>query len=162
VSTPVKVGEKIPLLAHLECLDGPPLYVDAVIKRPDRSSLPGSPFDLGHEGNGVYFDNSVTMPDEDYLTVTYRIFDDAGKTIPSDAYCQVTEIITPAPDSAQVITTNIPDRIVVRTFDSRSAIGIADHGPGKVAIVDPDANVEIQESRATMKESQSINSIRSN
>ena len=161
MSTSVKIGEKIPLLAHLECLEGSPLYVDAVIKRPDRSSLPGSPFDLGHEGSGVYFDNSVTMPDLEYLTVTYRIFDDVGKTIPSDDYCLVTEIITPAPDSAQVITTNIPDRIVARTVDSRSSIGIADHGPSRIAIVDPDASAEIQESRSTLKESQSTNLIRS-
>jgi len=88
----LKLGDKIPLVGHLECPEGSTLYVEAVIKKPDRTEIANSPIDLTDEGSGLFFDDSELMPELDYLTVTYNIYEDALKTIQSDDFCSVTEV----------------------------------------------------------------------
>jgi len=144
MSNVVKVGEKLPLVAHLECPDASVLYVEAVIKRPDRSQLLGSPIDLGNEGSGIYFDDSISMPDESFVTVTYNIYDDAAKTIPSEDYCSVTETVNRSDGgSGQNIVTNTPDRIVGRVKDERLTAKINDNGPAKALVSDPQAGGQL-------------------
>jgi hypothetical protein len=92
VSTHLKVGDKLPLVAHLECPEGVTLYVEAVIKKPDRTQIGVSPLDLTDEGEGLFIDDSVLMPDLDYLTVTYKVYEDALKTTLSEDFCQVTVV----------------------------------------------------------------------
>lgn len=92
MTTPVSPGQKIVLLAHLECPDATVYYVDAVLKDFNRDELAESPVDLTDEGDGIFTDDSVNMPDEPYVTATYRVFLDAAKTqLASDDYCSVTE-----------------------------------------------------------------------
>ena len=155
-------GEKVPLVAQLECPEAATLYVEAIIKRPSRAVLPGSPVDLTDEGNGVFFDDSITMPDESFITVTYNVYEDAAKTQPAEDYCSTTITITRAAGgSGQVIVTNTPDRIVGRVRDSRIDAKINDHGPHKILISDPDNKAELLDEQHNLRENENSHIIRS-
>lgn len=149
----VKVGDKIPLVAQLECYESGLYYVDAVLKKPDRTNLL-SPVDLGHEGDGVYFNGNISMPDEDYLTVTYRIFDDVGKTTVSEDFCQITEVITKAVEQVQdelmdlvdatksqvlAIGSVLPDQEIVGLISGDSAFGEVDEDSELTGVVTSDS-----------------------
>lgn len=94
MSTHLKNGDKLPLVADVECPEGITYYVEAVIKKPDRTEIGASPVDLTDEGDGHFFDDSVLMPLLDFLTVTYKVYEDALKTTLSDEYCEVTHVFT--------------------------------------------------------------------
>tara|TARA_R110000803_G_scaffold162194_1_gene225815 strand:+ start:22977 stop:23465 length:489 start_codon:yes stop_codon:yes gene_type:complete len=159
----VKVGDKIPLVAHLECPDGVTFYVEAILKRPDRSAVAGSPLDLTDEGVGIFFDNSINMPDEQFITATYIVYEDALKTTVSDKYCSTTSIFTrESSGSGEVIVTNTPDRIVAKVKDERLSAKISDTGPHKVSISDPESKAILRDEQYILKENQNINKIGSN
>lgn len=120
MSIEVKIGDKIPLMAHLECYESGPVYVDAILKDAARVQI-GSAVDLGHEGDGIFFDNSVTMPEEDYVTATYRIWQDAGKTIPHPDFCSSSEIFTPAVELPLSNPSFVTSYEVQQTSDSITA-----------------------------------------
>lgn len=158
----VRAGEKIPLVRHLECPDSEPVFVGATLKRPDRTLLVAFEVNLSDEGSGVFFDESVDMPDERYITATYRVYEDAGKTIESKRYCSVTAIFTrDNSDAGSVIVTNTPDRIVAKvkgeTFDAK----VSDIGPYKILIDDPESRAQLLEDSNNLRENQDINIIRS-
>lgn len=72
-----KVGQKIPIA--LQLFDGATgKFVRAWARRPDGTQLSGSPFSLSHVAAGLYEYDSATMPDAEWLTVQYRVFDDSG------------------------------------------------------------------------------------
>jgi len=82
MSTPLKVGQIIPLVCQLE--DGDTTkFVNAIVT--DQGGIPvaGSPLVLTHTGNGTYENDTLVMPDEDFISATFQVFDDAGLTIPS-------------------------------------------------------------------------------
>lgn len=75
----VKAGNPINL--NLQIDDGSTdKYVRAYLKDSNGDDLPESPVDLQHVGNGLYSDDSVTMPGYDEVTATYKVFSDSGYT----------------------------------------------------------------------------------
>lgn len=70
----VRVGETVP--TGLQLADGAPnKYVRAWVYGSDGSLLQG-PVSLSHIAAGLYLTQSVTMPDEPFLAVQYRVYDD--------------------------------------------------------------------------------------
>jgi len=155
-------GEKIPLVAQLECPEGTTLYVQAEVLRPNRSNITGSPKQLTDEGDGRYFDDSLTMPDEAFLTVTYKVFTNPGLTIESDDYCQVTETINRAAGgSGDVIVVNTPDRLITKARQNQANIKISDPGPGTIKIQDDDLGTGVQDDLSNAKTQDNQSTVRS-
>lgn len=156
-------GEKIPLVAHLECPEGATYYVKAEVLRPNRADITGSPKSLLNEGDGRFFDASLTMPDEPFVTVTYKVFDDALMTTESEDYCQVTETVNRAAGgSGEVIVINTPDRLITKTKDSRISTKIQDPGQSKILIQDDEATSSIQDDQSSQKTQSNQSTVRLN
>lgn len=93
MSIQVKEGDNIPL--SLQLYDGATnKYVRAIIKDPTDVQLAGSPASLSHIGEGMYKNSALVMPLKDYLTVTYKVFQDALFTIPDTNYSETDELVT--------------------------------------------------------------------
>ena len=73
------VGQIIPIAVLLHDNDTTK-FVRASMFDPDGAHIGGSPFSLPHKINGEYGIKTVTMPDEEFVTVQYEVFDDAGFT----------------------------------------------------------------------------------
>lgn len=83
-------GDLIPLVVQL--YDGnESKYVKATLQDPDDNFLAGSPVTLTHKHDGLYEDKSITMPDKQWITVNYQVYDDAGLTIPSQFHSNAIE-----------------------------------------------------------------------
>ena len=154
--------EKLPLTAHLECLpNGETLFVQAHVKKPDRSHITGSPVKLTDETEGLFFDDTLTMPDESFVTVTYKIFTNAGLTIESDDYCKVTEVISQsASGGGSPIIVNTPDRIIAVARDQKAEIRLNDQRPGQIKIVDHDAQVGHQDDQKNINKQENKSTVR--
>jgi len=92
MSQVVEPGKKIPLVAQIECPPATPLYVRAEVLKDDRTPYTGSPVNLTNEGNGRFFNASLTMLDIPFTTATFRVYTDPTYTTESDDYCPVTEV----------------------------------------------------------------------
>lgn len=68
-------------------------YVTATIRLPTGQKLEGSPVPLGHVEQGYYTSNALRMPNVDYVTCFYEVFDDAGHTIPSADHAEAFELL---------------------------------------------------------------------
>lgn len=87
----VKQGDQIPLSVQL--FDGDTAkYVRATVRGSNGTPLAGSPVDLTHVGNGLYTDDSLVMPLDNFVTASYRVYTDAGYTIPSDLHSDTEDI----------------------------------------------------------------------
>lgn len=100
------VGETVPLSAQM--LDGDATkFVRATVTDPDGVAVVGSPFALVNLGGGKYSDDSFSMPNKDYIEVTYESFDDAGFTVPDDDHLLGTD----------VYRLEIPDSVIIAKLD---------------------------------------------
>lgn len=83
-------GNKVPLVAQLECAPGAPtFYVEAELLKDDRTPL--TTVQLTEEADGRFSNTSVVMPDLPFITATFVVYENAGLTIESEDYCRVTE-----------------------------------------------------------------------
>ena len=151
-TTQIKQGERMPLSfgAH----DGDDsLFVDAVLKDQDGIELGISPVNLNNIGDGQYTINTYTMPGH-RVSVTYRPFLDAGKTIESQIHGPgFDEFIPQVAIESPPIVTNIPDRLVARVRDtvaqvrgqSSSAKADLQDNASKVIISDDDSDISTQQ-----------------
>lgn len=89
----VKVGDPIQLNLQLE--DGATnKFPRAILRNQLGVLLPESPVDLTHTGEGLYQNDSVFMPDTQEVTATYKVYDDAGRTILSAIYSIELDVFT--------------------------------------------------------------------
>ena len=79
----LKEFESIPLAILLEDRDTSK-FVRATVRNATGAQISGSPFNVPHLSNGLYFSIAVGMPNTKNIIVEYDIFDDAGFTIESD------------------------------------------------------------------------------
>ncbi len=96
-------GSKLPL--ELQVADGNAgLFPSAVVRKSDGSTISGSPFILNHVANGLYKPSTLpVMPDDDYVSVQYLIYSDAGRTTLSTEYGLAHETIARDTDDAALI-----------------------------------------------------------
>ena len=76
-----KVNQYIPLVLQLSDEDTS-LFPQVVI-RDNTGVLIGSPIDLTHVGSGLYTNSSFQMPTNSFITMQYKVYQDAGHTIRS-------------------------------------------------------------------------------
>lgn len=75
-----RLGTPIPL--RLQFSDGDSSkFVRAVVKDPTGTPLAGSPFVLTHTSNGLFTNFAHLMPEVDFISAQYLVYDDAGFTI---------------------------------------------------------------------------------
>lgn len=162
MSFSIPANENLPLTAHLECLpSGDTLFVQAHVKRPNRSHITGSPVQLTDEGDGLFFNDTLTMPDEAFVTVTYKIFTNSGLSIESDDYCNVTEVISQsASGGGSPIIVNTPDRIIAVARDQKAKIRLSDKRPGHIKVVDHDAKVGHQDDQKRINKQENKSTVR--
>jgi len=99
------LGDVLPL--SFQTLDqAAGLYVRALLKKPDGSSLAGSPVAMDDIGDGKYTSDAIVMPDEDYIECTYEPYIDAAYTTPSDHLV-----------GTDVFRQEIPDSVIVDKLD---------------------------------------------
>lgn len=78
-----RFSEKIPL--HIQLWDkAEGKYIKATVRKPDGSELSGSPVVLGHVVGGYYTDLSLPMPNSEFVTAFYEVFNDAEMADKSD------------------------------------------------------------------------------
>lgn len=82
----VRFGDLIPLSRVLE--DGnPSLYVQASLFDGDGLSMPGSPVEMEHVGDGLYLAVSgIQMPASLVIFSVYKVFDSPGYTTLASGY----------------------------------------------------------------------------
>jgi hypothetical protein len=68
-------------------------YVRATVRLPSGQKLDGSPVGLDHVENGYYTSNDLRMPNVEYVTCFYEVFDDAAHTIPSADHSEAFELL---------------------------------------------------------------------
>lgn len=88
----LKVGEKIPLSAQLPT-GATDRYVRAILRENDGTEHGSSPVNLAHEGDGLYSDDSLDMPDKIFMTVCYKVYSDSGYVNLDDDYSFGNDII---------------------------------------------------------------------
>lgn len=95
------VGSAIPLMLSLKGQnDATGVIVRAIIRNPAGTQV-GSTITLTHIGEGLFTDQSVNMPDSDFVSVRYLIFEGDGTT-PHPAYLSASEIFLRDTIAAQV------------------------------------------------------------
>jgi len=159
----IEPGQDIPLVAHLECPDGETYFVQAEVLRPDRSNITGSPIQLTDEGDGRFFNDTLSMPDESFITVTYRVFLDAGLTEEAlDEYCPKTVVIgrEAGSTSGEPIIVTVRDRIIAKARSSRSKVEIQDPGTKSVRVVDPDLAAQVQSDQSKINSQENSKQVR--
>jgi len=78
-----KAGQ--PIRLNLQLWDGDiGKFPQATLKNTPGVELVGSPVDLTHSGNGLYEADSITMPDTEEVTATFKVFNDSGHLVPSE------------------------------------------------------------------------------
>ena len=85
MSTRLKLGEIVPLVAQLECPDSGPYYVRASIKNGAGTVI--ATRDLVDQGSGEFTDNTYGMPNENFITAQYFVYNDALFTDLSGDFC---------------------------------------------------------------------------
>lgn len=84
-------GETIPLSFQLLDQDGTK-FCRAVLSNPSGTPLAGTPVAMTHLGGGKYTNDSVLMPNEDYVECRYEPYDDAAFTIPDPDHLVGTDV----------------------------------------------------------------------
>ncbi len=76
----LKGGEQIPLNVQLSEFETG-LYPQAILRNhATMAELASSPVDLDDAGDGAYLDESIPMPSDHNVFVTYKVYTDAGHT----------------------------------------------------------------------------------
>lgn len=95
----LRVGQTVPIA--LQLFDGATnKYVKATVTKADGTAISGSPFSVPHETGGLYKLNSQVMPSTEFLTVQYKVYDDAGFTTPSTDHGDALDVFSKAEDFA--------------------------------------------------------------
>jgi len=91
---PVNIADNLYL--HNQLHDGAEdKYVRCTLTDDQRVSLPASPVDLTHNVNGLYDDFNIEMPtDTNFVTATYRVYNDALYTVPSAVHSDAIDTFT--------------------------------------------------------------------
>lgn len=89
----VKAGDPIQLNLQLE--DGATnKFPQAILRNQSGTLLPVSPVSLTHTGDGLYQNDSIIMPNTQEVTATYKVYDDAPRTLLSQIYSIELDVFT--------------------------------------------------------------------
>lgn len=134
MSIPVKVGDGIPLRLQLSDEDSG-AFPQAVLRDPTGSELPGSPVDLGHEGDGLYTNNAVSFPDEEFIIAQYKVYQNGGHTIRHECHPDTIE---------ETFVRNIEEEAkTVRVPSGGLIIDVRDSNPVEIEVSSNDKEVFI-------------------
>lgn len=86
----VKVGNKVPLSAQVECPDATPVFLRAFIY--DESNNLLTTRDMIDRGEGSFENYSYTMPNLDIIRVQFLAYDDSSYTNRLDEPCPGTDV----------------------------------------------------------------------
>jgi hypothetical protein len=121
----LKLGQRIPIAMQL--FDSATnKYVRATISKADGSALSGSPFNVPHEANGLYKLNTQDMPNTPFITVQYKVFDDAGFTTPSADHADGLDVFSLAEslaEQAQISGVVSDEALLAGSLESNTLIG---------------------------------------
>ena len=102
----IKVGAKLPVALQLP--DGAPnKFVRAWTYSPSGGVLSG-PVGLLHAGAGLYLTSDMTMPNQDFVAVQYRVYNDQGASQLSIEYGDALDVFVKS-DAAQDVSTQITE-----------------------------------------------------
>lgn len=104
MSTRLKLGEIVPLVAQLECPDSGPYYVRATIK--DSSGVVIATRDLVDQGSGEFSNETYGMPNEPFITAQYFVYNDALFTDINETFCQNVDVF---PLDRSALNVDAPD-----------------------------------------------------
>ena len=163
------VGDTVPLSVQLFDSDTTK-FARATVRDDSGTPVSGSPFSLGHVGNGRYESSSLLFPSgTNYVNATYEIFDDAGFTIFSELHASAidtfsltvptTEIIE-CLDQLKLLIQGIAqvgdilmnvfdgdDIIIMKVDDNDIKINVFDDDDQKAMVVDDtDTNLNVSDS----------------
>lgn len=82
----------------------PSKFVRATVRLPDGAEVQGSPFSLSHVAGGYYAASYVEMPEAQFVTVLYEVFDDPARTIASSTHDEAFETLFKS-DTAPITVT---------------------------------------------------------
>ena len=102
MTTHIPSGNPIPLSVLLFDL-ATDKFVQAVIVDETGSQIAGSPVAISHVLTGLYEFNGLVMPDVDYVTAIFTVYDDALFTIPSQIHCPSAEQFIKDNDSSVIL-----------------------------------------------------------
>lgn len=67
-------------------------YIKAIVKDNTGTEISSSPFYLNHIGNGLYTNTTLTMPNVDFITATYEVYNDSSYTNLSSIYGRASDV----------------------------------------------------------------------
>jgi len=115
MSTLIRQGDTLPL--SLQLPDGVTTkYPQADIYGASGGHL--TTVDLVHRATGLYTVDTEAMPAEDFVTVVYTVYDDAGHTIVSGSYNRTSEVFVAA--LFVVLTDGVDGSITVQAALARA------------------------------------------
>ncbi len=155
MSIPVTVGTIIPLTLQLLCPD-PAIIYYAKVKLLNRDGTLYQEQALTSIGNGIFIDNSVGMPDKDYLTAVYETYLDPGFNTESD-YCDATDIFTKADkviinkvDRTEILLSKV-NNTNIEANSKDSEIKVSSKNNVIIAVSDEDAIIDTDGNNADIE-----------
>ena len=86
-----RIGDIVPIKCQL--YDGDQtVYVLAIILDDAQNPVGASPYAVPHLTSGLYALNNIVMPDTEYLTVTFKVYEDAVFSSPSTKHGDTVDI----------------------------------------------------------------------
>jgi len=132
VGCDVKVGNKVPLSAQVECPDGTPVFLRAFIY--DESNNLLTTRDMIDRGEGSFENYSYTMPNLDIIRVQFLAYDDSSYTTRLEEPCPGTDVFKKLEETGgggdspvagvQAIGKVISGIVIGKTFGQRTIKGI--------------------------------------
>ena len=150
-----RVGQPLALRTQLSDRDVTK-FVECVVKDPSGTLLPGSPVVLSHESLGLYTDGSLVMPDEDFVTAQYKIFDNVGLTIFSQDHPTVEdtfEVTLPATellDKMDILIALLEEiRDAGLDFIPPAVVGVIEEAIEMIGLIEDDTEIDGEIGQAT-------------
>ena len=125
----MRPGDEIPI--RLQLWNGDPSrYVRARLFDSANSELAGSPVSCSHVSGGLYSGLGFIMPDTESVAVQFKVFDDAGFTIPSEDFQEALDIFQPETTDPEIlsIVESIETDISILLAGGVSAVALGTEG----------------------------------
>lgn len=121
----LKIGQRIPI--SIQLFDGATdKFVKASIIKADGSAISGSPFNVPHVSGGLYSLNTQSMPNTEYISVQYKIYNDDEFTVPSEDHSDTLDVFSLAetPSGFDNISGIVSDDLIINGYvESNTLIG---------------------------------------
>lgn len=146
---PIKVGNKIPLRAQETAGRTDKVIRCNLYDDPDFVTPIAPEVTLPHVGGGLYFDDSVTMPDADRIWAQYKVFDADGVTPNTEGQQCALDVFAKdslAVDLAGILADTIREPDAVATVDETEFVAVVDEDFAYIATLEDDDSIATVES----------------